>query len=175
MDVSVNEWVLGGHSLGGIAASAFFQNQNTLPTGFASGSTSGSSIIRVTRLVQWATPGQAADFRRRRSKDCSSIGSGVLDLQSALRINGTRDGVVASIDNGVLLLCGPRNSSNFQRKDDCIEFETEMIVGGNHSGFGNYGQHLFPMDWELKGVTLSEQQAKVVKWTTDFILGNNRK
>jgi pimeloyl-ACP methyl ester carboxylesterase len=153
MDISVKEWVLGGHSLGGLAASAIFMKHPP------------SEIPKsITRLVQWTVPGEASRLRRRK-KDSSCT----IRLKSALLINATRDGVVVPFDNRVQ--CASTNN-DFQ-DDDGFKFEIEMIIGGNHSGFAHYGPQLFPMDWERRGISLGEQQVKAVNLTADFILDSN--
>jgi len=153
MNISVKEWVLGGHSLGGITASALFTK--------TSSSSSSPFPTDITRLVQWAIPGEAVNFRRKNNNS-------TINLKSVLRIYGTCDGVVVPLDKGVI------HAQTNKFPEDC-NFEIEMIVGGNHSGFAHYGPQLFPMaDWERKGITLDEQQAKVIKWTADFILENNK-
>ena len=153
MNISVKEWILGGHSLGGMTASALFTK-----TGFPKD---------ITRLVQWAIPGEAVNLRRK-NKNINNDNDGIISLKSVLRIYCTCDGVVVPLDKGVI------HAQTNKFPEDC-NFEIEMIVGGNHSGFAHYGPQLFPMpDWERKGITLDEQQAKVVKWTADFILENNK-
>ena len=155
MDISVKEWVLGGHSLGGLAASAIFMKNPP------------SEIPKsITRLVQWTVPGKMSRlWRRKKDSSCSTT-----RLKSALRINATRDGVVVPFDNGVQYA----STNNDFPDDDGFNLEIEMINGGNHSGFAHYGPQLFPMDWERRGISLGEQQAKVVNLTADFILESNR-
>jgi hypothetical protein len=65
------------------------------------------------------------------------------------------------------------SSYNDLPDDDGFSLEIEMIIGGNHSGFPHYGPQLIPMDWERWGISLGEQQAKVVNLTANFFLESN--
>mmetsp|Transcript_25157 Transcript_25157/g.41253 ORF Transcript_25157/g.41253 Transcript_25157/m.41253 type:complete len:275 (+) Transcript_25157:297-1121(+) len=141
MGITVKEWVVGGHSLGGMAAAALFSQRN-----FPSD---------VSRLVQWAIPGESSDLTKSSS------------LKSVLRISGSRDGVAKPLDLG-----GAHTRSKFPPKSEIL-FET--IVGGNHAGFGHYGPQNFPVrDCDREGITLDQQQEKVVKVTAHYLLGGKK-
>lgn len=79
MDITVKEWILGGHSLGGIISSSLFMKDDVVV-----------DDIHITRLVQWATP-DSLNLRR--------DGSG---LRSVLRVNGSCDGIIVPSDKGII-------------------------------------------------------------------------
>lgn len=153
MNISVKEWVLGGHSLGGLAAASVFTKypHSEFPN-------------KVTRLVQWAIPEEASKLKRTTEDRSLTI-----RLKSALRINATQDGMVASFYSRIQ--DAPKNNNS---PEDGFNFESGMIVGEKHSGFAHYAPQLFPMDFGRSGISLNEQQAKVVKLTADFILESNK-
>ena len=138
MGISVKEWILGGHSLGAMVATSLM-NQQDLPAG-------------ISRVVQWAVPGEASDLSLCRR------------LKAILRITASRDGVVKPFEMG---------DAHVRNKfpGDC-NVQLERIIGGNHTGFGDYGPQVFPIkDEERQGITLEQQQTKAVQWTARFIKG----
>lgn len=140
MGITVDEWVLGGHSLGGMAAARLIQKR-TCPTD-------------ITRLVQWAIPGEPCHLRKSR-------------VTSVLRISASQDGVVQPFE-----ISNAHIRSKFPATCDV---QLERIIGGNHAGFGHYGPQNFPTkDKERQGITLEEQQTKVVQWTARFINGGDK-
>eukprot|EP00536_Pseudo-nitzschia_multiseries_P013705 jgi/Psemu1/310187/fgenesh1_kg.603_\ len=162
MNISVGEWILGGHSLGAAAATAVFT-----ATGFPSD---------IRRVVQWAVAGDVGVLRRAQN-DCAANNeaSSAVRLGSLLRIYGTRDRLVTPHGNDATPSGSPDKPGNLSTRTRSFHSEIEMIVGGNHSGFAHYGPQFFPQkDLERVGITLDEQQAKVVKWTADFILEKNK-
>jgi hypothetical protein len=78
MDITVKEWILGGHSLGGKISSSLFMKDD------------GVDDIHITRLVQWATP-DSLNLRR----------NGKV-LKSVLRVNGSCDGIIVPSDKGII-------------------------------------------------------------------------
>jgi hypothetical protein len=75
MDITVKEWILGGHSLGGIISSSLFVNDDR--------------VDDIHRLVQWATP------------DSLNVRNG-RGLKSVIRINGSCDGIIVPFDKGTI-------------------------------------------------------------------------
>uniref|UniRef100_A0A7S4AXF6 Arf-GAP domain-containing protein n=1 Tax=Pseudo-nitzschia australis TaxID=44445 RepID=A0A7S4AXF6_9STRA len=146
MNISVGEWIVGGHSLGALAAAAFFEKN-----------ASSRFPNDIKRLVQWAGPDTGVLQRHNNG------------LESILQIYGTRDEICPKPGNHyAVTIRSPVKEDNFHS-------EIEIIVGGNHSGFAHYGPQFFPQaDLERRGITLDQQQAKVVKWTADFILKSNK-
>jgi hypothetical protein len=141
MGITVKEWLIGGHSLGGMACASLFA-QRDFPTD-------------ISRLVQWAIPGESSDLSK------SSI------LKSVLRISGTRDGVVKALD-----VKEAHSRTKFPANCDA---QFESIVGGNHAGFAHYGPQKFPVpDWDRQGITLDQQHHKVVQWTARYILSGKK-
>lgn len=139
--ITVKEWVVGGHSLGGAAALALFGRPN-FPKD-------------VTRCVQWAIPGESVNLNRGRKS--------VSNLQSVMRISASNDGVTSAMD------LGPEHARK-KLPVDC-EFVYHCVQGGNHAGFGHYGPQTFPSpDGDRQGITLDDQQAGVVEWTTAYLL-----
>ncbi|VEU33713.1 unnamed protein product [Pseudo-nitzschia multistriata] len=151
MNISVGEWILGGHSLGGVAAASFFAKK-----------TSSGFPRDIKRVVQWASPEDAGILRRIQEAG-PAVDADAIHLESHLGIYGTCDGAVELKGSSVMTSKCPENS------------EIEIIVGGNHAGFAHYGPQFFPKpDWERKGITAEEQQAKAIKWTADYILQSNK-
>ncbi|KAG7349653.1 alpha/beta fold family hydrolase [Nitzschia inconspicua] len=136
MGITAKEWIIGGHCLGGMAAAGLMQ-QRKFPTD-------------ISRLVQWAVPGEPCNLRKSNS------------VQAALRISASKDEIVKPLEI---------NDAHIRSKfpPTCI-LQIERIVGGNHAGFGHYGPQNFPWkDGERQGINLEQQQTKVVQWTARFI------
>jgi hypothetical protein len=143
MNITVKEWVLGGHSLGGIAALTLF-GLTKFPRD-------------ITRCVQWGVPHEAVNLSGR-----GMAGTG---LQSVLRIVASNDGCLMT-KNGHF---GPEEARKMLPRD--CHFVYHSIEGGNHSGFGHYGPQAFPTrDGDRYKITLDEQQGKAVQWTSDYLL-----
>lgn len=141
MGITVKEWILGGHALGGMTAAGLMQQHN-----FPSD---------ISRLVQWAMPGEPCNFGK-----CERV-------RAVLRISATKDGIVKPFE-----ISDAHIRSKFPPTCD---LQIERIIGGNHVGFGHYGPQLFPgKDGERQGISLDQQQNKVVQWTARFIKTANK-
>ncbi|KAL3924747.1 MAG: hypothetical protein SGILL_000857 [Bacillariaceae sp.] len=142
MGITVKEWTIGGHSLGGMVAANLTQQR-----GFPSD---------ITQLVQWAIPGEPCNLFK--SKHV---------LKSVLRISASKDEIVKPFQLG---------DTHIRDKfpPNC-DVQLEMIVGGNHAGFGHYGPQIFPGKDGERGIVLEQQQVKVVQWTSQFIQSRDKK
>jgi len=117
-------------------------------------------------VVQWAAAGDVGVVRQKQ-EDFANNNASKIPLESLLRIYGTLDVIVRPHVVDTQPSGSPDKACTFHS-------ETEMIVGGNHAGFGHYGPQLFPRRDLERTISLDEQQAKIVKWTTDFILEKNK-
>ena len=157
MNISVGEWIVGGHSLGAIAAAAFFEKN-----------ASSRFPNDIKRVVQWAAPNTGV-LKRHNDGRPTADATRAIRLESILGVYGTRDVICPKPGNHSAM------TKRSPDKEGSFHSEIEIIVGGNHSGFAHYGPQFFPQaDLERKGITLDQQQAKVVKWTADFILKSNK-
>ncbi|KAL3907193.1 MAG: hypothetical protein SGILL_008970, partial [Bacillariaceae sp.] len=142
MGITVKEWSIGGHSLGGMAAAGLMQQR-----GFPSD---------ISKLVQWAIPGEPCNLAKAKH-----------ELKSVLRISASKDGIVKPFEVGDAHI-------RDKFRPNC-DVQLEMIVGGNHAGFGHYGPQLFPGKDGERTISLEQQQAKVVQWTSRFIQSGDKK
>jgi hypothetical protein len=142
MGISVNEWVIGGHSLGGMAAAGLMQQR-----GFPSD---------ITRLVQWAMPGEPCNLAK-----CKH------EVKSVLRISASRDEIVKPLELG--------DAHIRDKFPSGCDVQLEMIVGGNHAGFGHYGPQRIPGKDGERTISLELQQAKVIQWTWRFMQQGDKK
>ncbi|KAL3805883.1 hypothetical protein HJC23_007844 [Cyclotella cryptica] len=155
----VDEWAIGGHSMGGHLAIAACANEM-------------SSTLK--KVVLWGvgsypTPSM---YPSKVLKDSTS------DVD-VLLINGSNDTIVKnsySGKNAMELLeakLPPRAGSDSVSGKGCTFYIT--IEGGNHSGCAHYGPQTYPRRDADRTITLEEQQIQTAKFTADFLLGNYSK
>ena len=161
---TVNEWALGGHSMGGHTAIAAVANEL-------------SSTMK--KIVLWGVnsyPDQSTLYPCRILRDIKNV--------DALVVNGSNDNIVKSTAfSGI----DKKKASKFKAKmpprlppSSSAEVSPEnkrghthyvTIEGGNHAGCAHYGPQTFPVPDGNRTITLEQQQHRTAEATADFLLG----
>ncbi|KAL7478113.1 hypothetical protein ACHAW6_003894 [Cyclotella cf. meneghiniana] len=152
----VDEWAIGGHSMGGHLAIAACANEM-------------SSTLK--KVVLWGVGAYPLPsmYPSKVLRDSTS------DVD-VLLINGSNDTIVKNSfggENAMEVLeskLPPRAGSDATSGKGCTFYIT--IEGGNHSGCAHYGPQTYPRRDADRTITLEEQQNQMAKLTTDFLLGN---
>lgn len=153
----VDEWSIGGHSLGCFAA-------------ITAVATEMSSTIK--KVVLYGT----GAYPDKTFADCPPLrdAAGV----NVLVINGSEDLLAKSTT-----LSGPEKMKIFRENMPPPANApapagshrgytiSKTIVGGNHAGCASYGPQTFPLADGVRTITLEEQQKITTKLTADFLLG----
>jgi predicted alpha/beta-hydrolase family hydrolase len=154
----VEEWTIGGHSMGGHLALAAVANEM-------------SSTAK--KLVIWGV-GCYPSKALYPSKVLREVTSDV----DVLVMNGSNDricklfGGKAGWDEMLEKL--PPAATKASKSGDGYTFYVE-IEGGNHSGCAAYGPQTYPTQDGERSITLEEQQNLMIKKTLDFLRGDYEK
>jgi len=167
----VEEWALGGHSMGGHVAIAAVANEM-------------SSTVKKVVLWGVASYPDPSTFPCRALREVSGV--------NVLVVNGSNDEITKSTKFGkdkvaVFEAKMPprgtiRTSNSFssditqqqapidnRQEQGCTHYVT--IEGGNHSGCAHYPDQTFPLVDGNRSITLEEQQDQTTKVTVDFLVG----
>ena len=157
---TVNEWALGGHSMGGHTAIAAVANELS---------------STMEKIVLWGVnsyPDQSTLYPCRILRDIKNV--------DALVVNGSNDNIVKST-----AFAGVDKASKFEAKmpprlPSSSEVSPEnkrghthyvTIEGGNHAGCAHYGPQTFPVPDGNRSITLEQQQRRMAEVTANFFLG----
>ncbi|KAL3816307.1 hypothetical protein ACHAXA_011068 [Cyclostephanos tholiformis] len=160
---TVDEWAVGGHSLGGALAMTVVANE---------------LHSTVKRVVLWGVM----------SYPHPSVYPGPplrdIDGVHVLVVNGSEDGIINSMGGGDKSTkfeesMPPRSSALSSSTMDAAppgndaQGQTLFVTirGGNHSGFADYGPQTYPVQDGTRTITLYEQQCKTAEVTADFLFG----
>jgi hypothetical protein len=155
---TVDEWAVGGHSLGGHLAIAAASNEL-------------SSTVK--KVVLWGVMDYLDPSRYPYVVPLREI-----DGVQALVVNGSNDGLIISgmsnKDKAATFeaMMPPRSCSSSTDAGDTRGQTTFVTIeGGNHSGFAHYGPQTFPIPDGTRTITMYEQQQRTAEVTADFLLG----
>jgi hypothetical protein len=155
---TVDEWAVGGHSLGGHLAIAALSNEL-------------SSTVK--KVVLWGVMGYLG------SSYPYVVPLREIDGVRALVVNGSNDGIIRGMskkDNAATFEARmpPRSCSSSPDTGDDTRGQTTYVTieGGNHSGYAHYGPQTFPVLDGTRTITMHEQQQRTAEVTADFLLGS---
>ncbi|KAL7531158.1 hypothetical protein ACHAWF_003649 [Thalassiosira exigua] len=158
---TVDEWAIGGHSMGGWAAITAVTNELS------------STIRKVVLwgLLSYPDPGLYPWKRTLREV-------GTVD---ALVVNGSNDGIIGQLSSTKdeahtsFRKRMPKNgnvNARRNRQEGLTSYIT--IDGGNHAGCAHYGPQNYPRPDGTRTITLEQQQRQTVEGTVDFLLGDGK-
>jgi hypothetical protein len=144
--VTVQEWSVGGHSMGGFAAAEIFEK---------------TSDDVISKLVLWGVYGMS--------------GLNLRDSTAqTLVVTASEDGFRFRDEETAEKKLFQKLPGRVNSLDDSAASTTFWydIKGGNHAGFGNYGpQNFFKVDGN-RTISLEEQHRQIVQVVSRFILGD---
>ena len=157
----VENWAIGGHSMGGSQALASCVNEM-------------SSTMK--KVVLWGV----GTYPHPTMHACKPLREMTSDVD-VLVLNGSNDRIISVFggkDGGKvademeekLPLRGDNESVSGQGRTFYV-----TIDGGNHSGCAHYGPQTYPALDGNRTITLEQQQDRMAKLTADFLLGNYAK
>jgi hypothetical protein len=167
---TVNDWAVGGHSLGGALAIAAIANE--LHT-------------TVKKVVLWGILTYPSPI----VYPCMPLRE--VDGVDALVVNGSEDGIVCGMDGSrgekmaeksirFEASMPPKCNAMSSSISDPIPGKNPRgrtlyvtIEGANHSGFAHYGPQTYPVRDGTRTITLQEQQRIAAEVTADFLLGGS--
>mmetsp|Transcript_26133 Transcript_26133/g.48101 ORF Transcript_26133/g.48101 Transcript_26133/m.48101 type:complete len:321 (-) Transcript_26133:302-1264(-) len=156
---TVDEWAVGGHSMGGYMAIAAVANEF-------------SSTIK--KVVLWGV----LSYPDSNTYPCKRTLQEIKHVD-ALVVNGSNDEIVKSTVYGKDKFAKfdakmpPRNcQSSADVKLGIKRGYTHhvSIEGGNHSGCAHYGPQMFPLPDGIRTITMEQQQRRTAEATVDFLL-----
>ncbi|KAL7529268.1 hypothetical protein ACHAXR_002874 [Thalassiosira sp. AJA248-18] len=162
---TVDEWAIGGHSMGGHVAIAAVANEL-------------SSTIK--KVVLWGV----LSYPSPKTYPCKRTLREIKDVD-ALVVNGSNDDIINSGGIGgknaveqFEAMMPPKRRPSFAdvasgNKQGYTHHVT--IEGGNHAGCAHYGPHTFPRPDGIRAITLEQQQRRAADATVDFLLGGTKR
>lgn len=153
---TIDEWAVGGHSMGGHLAIATVANELS------------STVKKVVLwgVISYPNPGLypcKLTLREIGDVDVLAVdGSEDKIAKGALR----RKGDVAAFQRGMPLEEGNLGTGRDGPGRKCHV----TIEGGNHAGCAHYGPQTFPVKDGIRTVTLEQQQRRTAEATVDFLL-----
>lgn len=159
---TVDEWAIGGHSLGGNVAICAVVNElsNT-----------------IKKVVLWGV----SNYPDPNIYPCKKNLREITDV-NVLVINGSEDNLIKS------LVIDPQKHVKFEENmppSTEISFADVVasgnkpghthhltIEGGNHAGCAHYGPQTYPMADGIRTITLEQQQRRTAEATAGFLLGS---
>jgi dienelactone hydrolase len=144
--VTVQEWSVGGHSLGGHAAASMIDK---------------ISDDVISKLVMWGVY-SLSGLNLRNS------------TAQTLLMTATEDGFNWPVNGSKKDELFQKLPARVQSLDDSAASTTFWyeIKGGNHAGFANYGPQNFSKPDGNRTISLEEQHQQIVEVVSRFILGN---
>jgi predicted alpha/beta-hydrolase family hydrolase len=150
----VENWAIGGHSMGGSLAIASCANEM-------------SSTLK--KVVLWGV----GSYPHQLMHPCKPLRDVTSDVD-VLLVNGSNDAILNAFGgkpawDDMEAKLPPRAVGCVEPGQGCTIYKT--IQGGNHSGCAHYGPQIYPVRDGDRSITLDEQQEHTVKLTADFLLG----
>jgi len=150
LGLQVLSWCVGGHSLGAFTASKIVQNASI------------HSRFPISSYLSWAS--RWLDGNLRQATVNASQNSALSQLR-VLTIQAENDPIVDQYAH---------STQNFLSQLP-LGTEKHVIRGGNHAGFGNYGQQRYPCEDSRRNISLDEQQQQIIQLTLNFLNRRGKK
>ncbi|KAL3778172.1 hypothetical protein ACHAWO_000545 [Cyclotella atomus] len=150
----VENWAIGGHSMGGSLAIASCVNEM-------------SSTLK--KVVLWGV----GSYPHQLMHPCKPLRDVTSDVD-VLLVNGSNDAVINAFGgkpawDDMEAKLPPRADGSVKPGQGCTIYKT--IQGGNHSGCAHYGPQMYPVRDGDRSITLEQQQEHTAKLSVDFLLG----
>ena len=155
----VENWTVGGHSMGGSLAIATCANEM-------------SSTLK--KVVLWGV----GSYPNPVTYPCKPLREITSDVD-VLLINGSNDTVLNAFGGksaweDMEVKLPPKADGDCKTSGQGRTIFT-VIAGGNHSGCGHYGPQVYPVRDGNRTITLDEQQDQTAQLTASFLLGDYAK
>lgn len=152
----VEDWSVGGHSMGGSLAIASCANEL-------------SSTLK--KVVLWGV----GSYPNPVTYPCKPLREIASDVD-VLLVNGSNDTILNAFGgkaawDEMMAKLPPKADDNCKTSGTGRTI-LAIVEGGNHSGCGHYGPQVYPVRDGNRSITLDEQQDQTAQLTADFLFGN---